>query len=269
MTSSDWDQLLGVYRAARAGGNADRMLRRWLKDHDVPLKELGAVRAELERRLRAETVATLPPSPPAPRDIDAPPPEPAPLFPPPPAPEPPKLAPATSTPAPAPLRQESPVSVDLSATISRALPLALSLYSVAHDSGAIDEIAEAVKGTARRAANLRRRGPLADADRDKLCREAREEIRCVLPQISEDALESVGEIVIDAIDERTNTGPLEEVDGPAAKRGLAALLERIDLWGTDPGNLEARAKRARRQAEAAIQEAERLERLAARKRGKG
>lgn len=266
MAAIDWDQLLGVYRAARAGGNADRLLRRWIKEHGVPMKELGAVRSELERRL---SVAPDEPSPSSLSEvaiqatsIPRPPP-------PPPAPEPPELAPATSTPAPAPLRQERPVSVDLNATITRALPLALSLYSVAHDSGAIDEIAEAIKGTARRASNLRRRGPLAEADRDKLCREAREEIRCVLPQISEDALESVGEIVIDAIDERTNTGPLEDVDGPLGKRGLAALIERLDLWGTDPGNLEARAKRARRQAEAATQEAERLERLAARKRGKG
>ena len=159
-------------------------------------------------------------------------------------------------------------SADLGAAISRALPVALSLYQVAADSGAIAEIADAIGGVAKRGRRLARKSPLTADARSELCLEAREEIRCVLPELTEEALETIGEIVIDALDEHTDTGPLDDIDGPIAKRGLAALLERLDLWSSDSGNLEALAERARRRAAREAREAERIERIAARKRAR-
>lgn len=254
MSDIDWDDLISSYRAAIAAGAAPkRALSRYLSRKGIGTDRLPEIAAELDRRLDAAP--------------DPSPPDPAPL-PPPSAPV--ALAEPTA-PFSAPERRAEPdmPSPDLGAAIARALPVALSLYQVAHDSGAIDEIGDAISGVAKRARRLARRGPLDEAARSELCREAREEIRCVLPQLTEEALETIGEIAIDAIDEHTSTGPLEEVDGPIAKRGLAALLERLDIWSSDPGNLDARAERARKQAARASREAERLERIAARKRARG
>lgn len=257
----DWTALLAVYRVAiEDGANPDRVVRRYLAQHGHSIERLAEVRAELERRA-AE------PEPAAP--VDDPPPEPAPLYPPPPAPA-PQAEPAITSPAPAKVRQESIMSsADLGAVLLRALPTALSLYQVAHDSGAIDEIADAIGGVSKRAARLARGGPLADDERASLCRDTEKEIRRVLPDLPEKALEALGEVVIDAIDERTNTGPLDEIDGPVAKRGLAALIERIDLWSLDAGNLEARVQRARRRAEKARAEADRLEAILQQRRARG
>lgn len=258
----NWKEALAAYRSGLAGGGSPlRVVKRYLAAHGPPgsSERANEVQARLDELLEAaeeiEPVAA--PSPPDP------------------APLPPPSAPASQVESTAPLsapeRRAEPdmPSPDLGAAIARAIPVALSLYQVAHDSGAIDEIGDAISGVAKRARRLARRGPLDEAARSELCREAREEIRCVLPQLTEEALETIGEIAIDAIDEHTSTGPLEEVDGPLAKRGLAALLERLDIWSSDPGNLDARAERARRQAARAAREAERLERIAARKRARG
>lgn len=263
----DWDELLRVYREAiEDEAIVERVVRRWLTQHGMVSTPdgLADILAELERRLEAnpEPVATLPP------------PEPAPLYPPPPpsTPQAEPAAPPSHELAPSARQEPAMPSADLGAALSRALPAALSLYQIAHDSGAIEEIADAVASTARRAARLAKRSPLTEAQREELQREACDEARCVIPGIPEQALETIGEIVIDAIDaidEHTNTGPLEEVDGEVAKRGLAAPLDRIELWSLDSGNLEARVQRARRQAERAEAEVARLEKIAARRRARG
>lgn len=160
-------------------------------------------------------------------------------------------------------------SADLGATVLRALPAALSLYRVALDDGAIGEIADAIDGVAKRARRLSKRGPLTTETRGELRYDAREQIRCVLPDLPEAALETLGEVVIDAIDEHTNTGPLEEVDGEIAKRGLAALVERIELWSLDAGNLEARVQRAQRRAARAQAEADRLQAILEKRQARG
>lgn len=280
----DWDELLRVYREALEDeAIVERVVRRWLTQHGMvsSAEGLADILAELERRSAEpppEPVATLPPV--IPRDFefirtrpDDPPLDPAPLFPPPPPSAPQAEPAALSLPELAPsARQEPPMSVspEFGAVLFRALPTALSMYQVAHDSGAIDEIADAIGGVARKAKRLARQGPLTEDERTDLRKDACKQIRCVLNEIPEEALEALGEVAIAAIDEHTNTGPIDEVDGVIARKGLSALTEWLREWTElDPGNLEALAKRARKTAARAEREAERLEKIAARKRARG
>lgn len=123
----DWDDLLTVYRTALEDGAApDRVVRRYLVQHALPadgayLTQHGRQAAgvagictELERRLEAEPVATLPP-------LDPPPTEPAPLFPPPP-PSAPQAEPAPSLPELAQDARQEPLMPE--ATAPRATDLA-------------------------------------------------------------------------------------------------------------------------------------------------
>ena len=266
----DWADLLRVYRVALEDGAApDRVVRRYLgrHGHQITAALVERVLAELERRHEAEP----PPEPVATLPLPIPP-DPAPNPPPPPSA--PQAEPAAlSLPELAPsARQEPPMSVspELGAVLLRVLPTALSMYQVAHDSGAIDEIADAIGGVARKAKRLARQGPLTEDERTDLRKDACKQIRCVLNEIPEEALEALGEVAIAAIDEHTNTGPIDEVDGVIARKGLSALTEWLREWTElDPGNLEALAKRARKTAARAEREAERLEKIAARKRARG
>lgn len=155
---------------------------------------------------------------------------------------------------------------DLSAVVARAIPAALSLYKVQVDNGTLEGILDVVGDLAKRAARYSARGKLDDTHRDKLHRDACDEISCVAPELAASAVERLGEIVIDVIDEHTDTGPLDEVDGEVAQRGLAALAEKVEDWLDSMGNLEARIERARRQAAAKLAKAEKLEKVLAQKR---
>lgn len=152
------------------------------------------------------------------------------------------------------------LSPELGKAIVSGLPAALALSKIVLDNDNLEELVDAVSSTVRKARRIAKARPIDAAVLESLCDGLSKEISPLLPDDDEvcDRVQEIAELAIEAA---TSKEP---------KRGLPALLARISDWlEPDPGNLEARAKRARQSAEELEREATRLDQIAARKRAKG